>query len=138
MTMEEKVQAILDDILEKLPDEFSLYELHQKAEEKTPYVVVALQECERMNILLNEIRRSLKATNLGLKGELTITPQMEALMNAFFIDKVPDTWQARAYPSMLGLTAWYSDLLNRIKVFKSSNSFIHERKIILGFGSLVS
>ena len=86
--MEEKVKAMLDEILEKLPEEFPLIELYQRAEEKTPYVVVALQEAERMNGLLNEIRRSLKACDLGLKGELTITPQMEALMNSFFIDKV--------------------------------------------------
>ena len=105
--------------MEKLPDEFPLYEFHQRAEEKTPYVVVALQECERMNNLINELRRSLKACDLGLKGELTITPQMEALMNAFFVDSVPATWQARAYPSMLGLTAWYVDLLSRIKDLES-------------------
>lgn len=115
MTMEEKVKAMLDEIMEKLPEEFPLYELNQKAEEKTPYVVVALQECERMNNLINEIRRSLKACDLGLKGELTITTDMESLMNAFFIDSVPSTWQSRAYPSMLGLTTWYLDLLARIK-----------------------
>ena len=66
-TMEEKVKIMLDEIMEKLPDEFNLFELHAKAEEKTPYVVVALQECERMNILISEIRRSLKACDLGLK-----------------------------------------------------------------------
>ena len=37
------------------------------------------------------------------------------LMNSLFIDKVPETWNKRAYPSLLGLTAWYSDLLARIK-----------------------
>ena len=67
MSMEEKVKNILDEIMEKLPDEFNLYELNQKVEEKTPYVVVALQECERMNILMNEIRTTLKACALGLK-----------------------------------------------------------------------
>jgi dynein heavy chain len=115
MTMEETVKMMLDEIMEKLPDEFNLYEMQSKIEEITPYTVVAVQECERMNLLINEIRRSLKAVSLGLKGELTITPQMEALMNSFFIDIVPETWQKRAYPSMLGLTAWYGDLLNRIK-----------------------
>ena len=73
MTLEEKVKAIIDDIVEKLPEEFNLYELNQKAEEKTPYVNVALQEAERMNILTKEIRTSLKSCSLGLKGELTIT-----------------------------------------------------------------
>ncbi len=42
-------------------------DLHCKAEEKTPYVLVALQECERMNMLTNEIRRTLKELDLGLK-----------------------------------------------------------------------
>ena len=92
MTLEEKVKAIIDDIVEKLPEEFNLYELNQKAEEKTPYVNVALQEAERMNILTKEIRTSLKSCSLGLKGELTITSDMEMLMNSLFIDKVPETW----------------------------------------------
>ena len=30
MSMEDKVKSILDDIMEKLPDDFNLYELHQK------------------------------------------------------------------------------------------------------------
>ena len=36
-------------------------------------------------------------------------------MNSLFVDKVPDTWAKRAYPSLLGLTAWYADLISRIK-----------------------
>ena len=30
MSMEDKVKSILDDIMDKLPDDFNLYELHQK------------------------------------------------------------------------------------------------------------
>ena len=44
-----------------------MLELHGKVDEKTPYVLVALQECERMNTLTDEIRRSLKELDLGLK-----------------------------------------------------------------------
>lgn len=58
---------MLDDILEKIPETFNMAEIMAKAAEKTPYVVVAFQECERMNILTNEMRRSLKELNLGLK-----------------------------------------------------------------------
>lgn len=64
---EEKVKAILDEILEKLPESFNMNELAGRTEEKTPYVLVALQECERMNVLTTEIRRSLKELDLGLK-----------------------------------------------------------------------
>lgn len=62
-----QVQAVLEEILEKLPEPFNMMEIMAKAEEKTPFVVVAFQECERMNILTQEIRRSLKELNLGLK-----------------------------------------------------------------------
>ena len=61
------MKAVLDEILEKLPDEFNMLELQGKTEEKTPYILVALQECERMNVLTREIRRSLKELDLGLK-----------------------------------------------------------------------
>uniref|UniRef100_A0A4X1UQ33 AAA+ ATPase domain-containing protein n=1 Tax=Sus scrofa TaxID=9823 RepID=A0A4X1UQ33_PIG len=115
VSREEKVKAVLDEILEKLPDAFNMAEIMAKAAEKTPYVVVAAQECERMNLLTHEVRRSLKELNLGLKGELTITPDMEDLATALFYDTVPDTWVARAYPSMMGLAAWYADLLLRIR-----------------------
>jgi dynein heavy chain len=67
---EEKTKAILDDILEKLPEDFNMLEIQAKVppEERTPYVIVAFQECERMNMLISEIRRSLKELDLGLKA----------------------------------------------------------------------
>ena len=62
-----KIKQKLDDILERLPDPFPVKELVSKIEEKTPFIIVAIQECERMNYLTIEIRRSLKELNLGLK-----------------------------------------------------------------------
>ena len=55
--------------MEKLPEEFNMLEIMAKVppEERSPYVLVAFQECERMNMLTNEIRRSLKELDLGLK-----------------------------------------------------------------------
>ena len=38
--------------------------------DRNPYVVVAFQECERMNLLTSEIKRSLKELDLGLKVKL--------------------------------------------------------------------
>uniref|UniRef100_A0A8C2C9M5 AAA+ ATPase domain-containing protein n=1 Tax=Cyprinus carpio TaxID=7962 RepID=A0A8C2C9M5_CYPCA len=112
---DEKVKAALDEILEKLPEEFNMAEMMGKVEERTPYIVVAFQECERMNILTQEIKRSLKELNLGLKGELTMTNDMENLQNAIYLDQVPESWTKRAYPSISGLAIWFTDLLNRIK-----------------------
>uniref|UniRef100_A0A8C0VE51 Dynein axonemal heavy chain 17 n=1 Tax=Cyanistes caeruleus TaxID=156563 RepID=A0A8C0VE51_CYACU len=112
---EEQVKSVLDEIIGQLPDPFNMEEMMAKAKEKTPYTVVALQECERMNILTNEIRRSLKELDLGLQGELTITSEMEELANALFYDNVPESWTRYAYPSLLSLANWYADLLLRIR-----------------------
>ncbi|KAM7359981.1 dynein beta chain, ciliary isoform 2-T2 [Cochliomyia hominivorax] len=112
---EELVKIMADDFLDKLQVEFNLKALLNRVERKTPFVVVALQECERMNNLIREIKRSLRELLLGLKGELTITSEMERLDHALFYDHVPDSWTNLAYPSMLGLQSWFADLLHRVK-----------------------
>ena len=99
--------------MDKLPDPFNLIELHSKEENKTPYTVVCLQECERMNSLTQEIQRSLTELQLGLKGELTITSAMDDLSTALFLDKVPQTWLRYATTHTLGI--WFSDLMQRVK-----------------------
>jgi len=55
--------------MEKLPEPFALQEIMTKVppEERTPYVIVAFQECERMNFLVAEMRRSLRELDFGLK-----------------------------------------------------------------------
>ncbi|XDV45248.1 hypothetical protein PO909_013376 [Leuciscus waleckii] len=116
------VKAVLDEILEKLPEEFNMTEMMGKVEERTPYIVVAVQECERMNVLTQEIKRSLKELSLGLKGELTMTTDMENLQNAVYLDQVPDSWTKRAYPSMCGLGIWFVDLLSRIRELETWTS----------------
>ena len=82
------MKAIVDDILDKTPDQFNMVEIMQKVEERTPYVIVAFQECERMNNLMKEMKRSLRELDLGLKGELTISSDMEDLSNSLFFDQV--------------------------------------------------
>lgn len=61
------MKQILDEILDKVPDLFNIPDMMARIEDRTPYIIVAFQECERMNTLMNEIRRSLKELSLGLK-----------------------------------------------------------------------
>ncbi|XP_048056692.1 dynein axonemal heavy chain 11 isoform X1 [Megalobrama amblycephala] len=118
-TTEEKVKTILDDILEKLPEEYNMSDITSKTAERSPYILVCFQECERMNMLLNEIRRSLKELDLGLKGELAISSEMEQIQTALFFDNVPDTWTRLAYPSIYSLGQWYNDVLLRCRELDS-------------------
>ena len=76
-------------------------------------ILVPLQESERLNVLLLEMRRSLTELDLGLKGSLTMTAPMEATMAALAGDTVPACWKKCSSPSLRGLASWFANLLAR-------------------------
>ena len=115
LSEEDMVRGMIEDILDKVPIPFNIPDLMSKAEDKNPYIIVAFQECERMNILMAEIKRSLHELELGLKGELTISSGMEVLIQNIYMDIVPERWVRLAYPSLLGLQSWFADLLMRLR-----------------------
>lgn len=104
----------LDRFLKLLPEEFIMLDLNLRAKDKTPYVVVCLQECERMNILIQTMRKSLEDLDAGLAGSLNITEDMETLATSLFIKQVPALWVKYAYFSLKDLVMWFDDLLLRI------------------------
>jgi len=53
------VNEIINTYLGSLPPNYNLLEINLKIKEKHPYIIVAIQECERMNTLLTAIRTSL-------------------------------------------------------------------------------
>lgn len=57
---------------------------------------------------------------------------MEELENALFLDQVPAVWTERAYPSLLGLTSWFVDLLMRLRELETwSTDFVVKFKYFL-------
>ena len=117
MTQQERVKRVLDELLEQMPELFALAELEERLleGERTPYASAFLQECERMNLLIFEMGRSLRELDAGLRGDLSISEPMEALMDALTNNKPPDNWVALAYPSLLPLGMWLVNLLERQK-----------------------
>ena len=114
-SMEETVKKTLDEIMPNIPDPFNMAELYGRVEKHEPYVSICLQECERMNILMAEIKRSLAELNQGLEGELTISEAMDALMMSMYVNKVPASWEKLAYFSLRPLMPWFKNLLDRHK-----------------------
>lgn len=78
----------------------------------TPFDIVAIQECEAMNVLVDKIKISLEDLLRGLKGELNITDAMESLQTDLILARVPARWAV--YPSLKNLPSWFADLLLRI------------------------
>jgi len=56
---EDAVKETIQQFLSVLPGDFNLIEINLRIEESTPYLIVSMQECERMNILLSTIRKGL-------------------------------------------------------------------------------
>jgi len=83
------------------------------AEERGPYQNVFLQECDRMNTLCREMRRSLKELDLGLSGELQMSERMEELFNSLYLGRIPASWSKLAYPSQRSLSSWIDNLILR-------------------------
>jgi dynein heavy chain len=65
---DEQVKELILELQDKVPELFDMIDMYSRIEERTPYTTVCLQECDRMNQLISEIRRSLKELFLGLKA----------------------------------------------------------------------
>jgi len=111
---EDIVKEFIRKFLEMLPPNFSMLDIIGRVKVKDPYIVVCIQECERMNTLLSTIRISLNELDAGLKGQLNITDAMEGLSNALALNRVHDSWEKYAYFSKKALTDWFADLLLRV------------------------
>lgn len=114
---EDAVKGIMDDYRARTPEAFNMIVMEEKAKEKSPFVVVCLQECERMNVLLKVIKTSLTDLDMGLSGALNMTEQMENLALCLQYNKVPPDWEKVAYYSKKSLILWFADLIERVKQF---------------------
>merc|ERR1712176_1373994 len=109
--------STLTKYLEELPPDLDMMEIRGRLrdEDYTPYVITSLQESDRMNLLLQEIRNSLIELELGISGQLNGTEGMERLSDALQLYRVSESWGKLAYPSLKALGAWFADLLQRVE-----------------------
>ncbi|KAK3239772.1 hypothetical protein CYMTET_50328 [Cymbomonas tetramitiformis] len=112
---ENALTATVEQMLDLLGEDIDLPDLLSRAEERTPYVSVLIQECHRMDGLIHTLRNSLEELLRGLKGELTMSEEMDALVTSLRVQRVPHSWAKVAYPSNKGLGMWVADLQARIK-----------------------
>merc|ERR1711871_1244734 len=113
-SMDKVVAGLVEDYQERLPENFNMFEIRSRITERSPYVLVLLQEIERMNTLLSEIRRSLIELDLGLQGALNMSAAMDELQVALFTGAVPPGWRKVAYASLKNLVGWWQDVRDRV------------------------
>jgi len=109
-------QPLITSYMGQLPPNLDMIEIRGrlKEEDYTPYVIVSLQESDRMNLLLNQLRNSMTELELGISGALNVTESMEELGTDLQVNKVNAKWAEKAFPSLKSLAAWFADLLLRV------------------------
>ncbi|XP_059156869.1 dynein axonemal heavy chain 2-like isoform X2 [Physella acuta] len=114
---EDKVLELAANIFKQIPENMD-YDGTAKilSVDPSPLNVVLLQEIQRYNILLNEIRSSLTALEKGIQGLVVLTVDLENIFNCIFDGRVPPLWE-KAYNSMKPLAAWTRDLVQRVDMF---------------------
>jgi dynein heavy chain, axonemal len=80
---------------------------------------VLVQECARYNRLVDTMARGLPELARALAGLVVMSSDLEALARAIALNAVPAAWEARAYPSMKPLAAWFEDLLARLAFLRA-------------------
>lgn len=108
------VRAIVDDLTEKLPEDFNLVDISERLDEdRAPTQHVFYQECERLNILLDAVRRSLGQLTLALKGELSMSEELQAISDELIFGRVPSVWMRDSFASVRPLALWFESLIQR-------------------------
>merc|ERR1719353_1195850 len=111
---DDEVKMLIEKFLGELPPAYNMIEISQRTKDRKPYIVVCLQELERMNTLTNTIKISLEELNAGLLGQLNMTEDMDLLATSLYLNQVPALWVKYAYFSQKNLMLWFEDLLLRI------------------------
>merc|ERR1712226_722958 len=95
-------QPLITSYMGQLPPNLDMIEIRGrlKAEDYTPFIIVSLQESDRMNLLLGHMRESMLELELGISGALNITEKMENLATDLMTNRVNALWAEKAYPSL--------------------------------------
>jgi len=104
LTLEEKIKEFMVRVADEAQldsNKLNIDDIAGKLSEdgRTPYQNAFMQECEYMNILIRVIVSSLADIELAFKGELTMTEQMEILMDSIALNRVPAPWSKYGFTS---------------------------------------
>ncbi|XP_005185418.2 dynein axonemal heavy chain 12 [Musca domestica] len=104
------------DIVSNMPDNMDV----EGAKKKYPVDynesmnTVITQEMERFLKLQLEIRTSCRDIEQAVHGIIVMTPELEGVINAIKLNRIPAKWMKKSYPSLKPLASYIQDLFKRL------------------------
>lgn len=104
------------EILEKLPSDFDIDSVKEKypIDYNESMNTVLVQEMERFNNLLREIRSTCKNVHDGILGKIVMTPLLDETAAALVLRKIPASWMKKSYPSLKNIGSYIKDFVDRL------------------------
>lgn len=106
------------EILSKLPPKFDVEEAQKKypVDYSESMNTVLVQEMERFNKLMNEVRNSLTDLQKAVKGLIVMSPALDLQSNYMLLGRIPENWRKVSYPSLKPLPSYISDFVERMNM----------------------
>ncbi|RNF27392.1 putative dynein heavy chain [Trypanosoma conorhini] len=82
---------------------------------------VVSQEIDVFNAIVKKLRRTLLQLKRGIKGEVVMSWDLEAMFDACLLGQVPQVWHEGGYLSRKPLASWFQDTLQRVEFFRDWN-----------------
>ncbi|XP_059612585.1 dynein axonemal heavy chain 7 [Phlebotomus argentipes] len=118
---QENLLLIIMEIEKKLPGNFDLENIGERfpIDYYESMNTVLMQELEKFNVLLEEIRTTCREIVDAIGGFGVFTPHLESVALSIKNGEIPQRWRKKSFPSLKPVGSYIEDLLERISWFDS-------------------
>jgi dynein heavy chain len=119
VSKETQVASTVTEIQLKLKPPFNLNEVRASfGNETTPVQIVLIQELEHWNRLVSTMSVSLFELQRAIAGEVSMSNELESVMNAIYLGRLPDIWARLAPVTEKGLSDWLIHFQRRYEQYE--------------------